>query len=236
MRWRQWSGGLAVSAAAACGTVVELPPPGDRIPVVEGLLLADSTTSLFRIVWEVNAEQGLDAEPVPSDQVHLELAGRTGPAARLVPVADSPAFHRAALPIVRGGTYRLAGRLAGRSVTAVATIPLRFDVMEPTEPLVLRADAIGRPAFRWGASGAAAFYARGARLSPAIQLNTRDTAGYLAIEPPPPGTTTTALTLYAITREAEAYLFDLVAPRSNIEGAFGFLGGGIAVGRTIRWQ
>lgn len=236
MRWRRWSGVLAASAAAACGTVVELPPPGDRTPVIEGLLLADSTTSLFRIVWELNPGQGLDPEPVPDDQVQLELAGATGPAARLVPVADSPAFHRAALPILRGGRYRLAGRLAGRNVTAVTTIPVRFDVAEPTDPLVLRPDAIGRPAFRWSASGAAAFYARGARLSPAIEINTRDTVGYLAIEPPPPGTTATALTLYAITREAEAYLFDLVAPRTNVEGAFGFLGGGIAVGRTVRWQ
>jgi hypothetical protein len=50
-----------------------------------------------------------------------------------------------------------------------------------------------------------------------------------------PGSAASPLVLFAITAEADAYLFDLTNPRSNVQGAFGFLGAGIAVSRAVQW-
>jgi hypothetical protein len=223
------------AALGACATTVTLPPAG-RSPVVEGLLLADSSTALFRIVWAAPPDgPPLPAEPVLPADVDLRLQASSGLPTRLTPLADSASYFRASIAIVRGGTYHLAGTIAGRAVAASTRIPTRFDITEPSaDTLRLTGPGERRP-FRWSASGAAAYYVRGARVLPAVAFNTRDTVGELLFDRPavPPAAST--LSLFAITAEAEAYLFDRATPRSNVRGAFGFLGGGIAVVRAVRW-
>lgn len=224
---------MALGVAAGCGTMVEL-PEADAIPVVEGLLLADSATSLFRVTWALRSEHQR-AEPIAPELVRLRLSGPTG-SAPLVAAADSPGFLRAALPITRGAVYRLVGRVGDREVEAVTSVPARFEVAEPREPLWLRPDSIGRPPFRWSAVGASGFFARGARLSPGVRIDTRDTAGFLILERPDPGADSTPLTFFAISPAADDYLFGGPHPRTNIPGAFGYLGGAIAVRRVVRWR
>jgi hypothetical protein len=207
--------------------------------VVEALLLADSTSTLVRVVWAAPEPQGSPAppavEPIPAGQVELELSGTAGPAAPLVPAPDRPGHFRVALPIRPGAGYVLRGRAAGREIIAATVVPSRFDVAEPArDTITAPAGALPLIPFRWTARGATAFFARGGRLSP-LRGHTRDTAGELLLERSPTGSVLTPLTLYAISADAEAYLFDLANPRSNVVGGFGYLGGGIARRKTVRW-
>jgi hypothetical protein len=222
------------AALGACATTVSL-PQFDRAPVVEGLLLADSSTALFRIVWADPPDGPPAADVVIPADVDLRLSTTSGFPARLAPLPDSASYFRAPIAIVRGGTYHLAGTIAGRAVAASTRVPTRFEVTEPAADTLRLTGAGDRRPFRWSATGAAAYYVRGARVIPAVAVNTRDTVGELLFDHPagsPPGPT---LVMFAITAEADAYLFDLANPRSNVQGAFGFLGAGIAVSRAVRW-
>jgi hypothetical protein len=227
----------AVLPIVACGTTVELPPAPERIPVVEGFLLADSSTSLFRIVWSQPLGRPVvdSTEPVAAPLVHLVLRGPAGASGTLAPVADSAGYHRVRLAIQRGALYRLEGTVDGVGLAAETTVPSRFDVAAPGDLTAVAAGSLERLPFRWSSSGAAAFFARGARF-PFGAVSTRDTMGSLSPDVRPAGTDAPLL-LFAISEEADGYLFGQPHPRTNLRGvAFGYLGSGIAIRRTVRWQ
>lgn len=225
---------LAASALGACGTLVDLPDPGPAIPVIEGLLVAGSPASRFRLVWSEPLDGSGHARPIDPRLVRLELVA---PAGRepLTPVADSAGYFGAGLPIDPGRTYRLEGQVDGRSIRAQATIPSRFDVALPADSLVVPRDPGFLVPYRWSAEGATAFLLRGARFRSTLGPASREPDGELFFDPPPAGVAVDSLVVFALTREADEYLFTHSSPRSNVEGGFGYLGGAIAVRRIIRW-
>jgi hypothetical protein len=229
---RQRAGSLAIGwamAAVGCGDVVTVPdlaPP----PVIEGLLLADSLRSTFRIGYAATTD-GADLSPIAPDSVDLALASGAV-SARLIAVPDSAGFFRAELAIRRGGRYRLTGTVAGRSIHAETIVPSAFTIDEPADPVVVTLDEITTP-FRWHAEGAGGFLALGARLSPLAANATRDTIGLIYLDPRE--RSKSSIQVIAITAETHAYFFALTG-RGNVHGGFGVLGGGIATHRAVRWQ
>jgi len=232
---RHWSSILAVMPAlAGCRTAVEVPESPPARPIVEGMLVADTPNTVFRLVWSDPPVGFLAANPIPASQVDLELVGPTGRAA-LRPLVDSAGYFAARLPIERGARYQLSGTVADRTIHAETVVPTRFDVAEPTDPIHLVRQAAPLVPFSWTADGAPSFFLRGARFRSTFRINARSTTGELLLDPPAaPGIDT--VEILAVTREVDQYLFALVSPRSNIEGGFGFLGGAIAVWRLVEWE
>lgn len=226
---------LATSALGACRTLVDLPDPGPAIPVIEALLVAGSPASRFRLVWSEPLASSADARPIDPGLVRLDLIGPSGRAA-LVPVPDSAGSFGAALAIVAGRTYRLEGAIDGRAIRAQATIPARFDIALPVDSVAVPRQPGFLVPYRWSAEGATAFLLRGARFRSTLGEASRDLEGEIFFDPPPAGVTLDSLVVFALTREADEYLFTHVSPRSNVEGGFGSLGGAIAVRRIVRWQ
>jgi hypothetical protein len=227
---------LAVLAPVACRTVVDVPDAPPPWPVVEGLLTADSASTVFHLIWSSPPTAfPTDSRPIAADQVALELTGPAG-RVRLTPVPDSAGYFRAALAIERGARYVLAGTIGGNPIRATTVVPARFDIVLPADTLVLTEGVATLVPFDWTAEGASAFYLRGARFRTNFGANGRATSGELLVEPPAtPGNVTFEVS--AITREADQYLFSpQFTPRSNVEGGFGYLGGAISVRRVIRWE
>jgi len=229
---RQRAGSLTIGlalAGAGCGDVVTVPdlaPP----PVIEGLLLADSLRSTFRIGYAATVD-GADLSPIGPDSVDLALTSGAS-SARLIAIPDSAGFFRANLAIHRGGTYRLTGTVAGGSIRAETVIPSGFVIDTPPDPVMVTLDETTTP-FRWHAEGVGGFLALGARLSPLLANATRDTVGLIYLDPRE--RSRPSIQLIAITAETYAYFFAPTA-RGNVEGGFGILGGGVAIHRGVRWQ
>lgn len=212
-------------------TVPDEPPP----PTIEGLLLADSSRSTFRIVWPTWGHAPDGDTPIGADSVSLTLEGPGGRAS-LTPDPNSGGLFRVTLPIRAGERYRLEGTVAGRRIHAETTVPRRFRVESPADTIELGVPPPASITFRWSSEGATAYFARGARLDilASAQGATRDTAGLVYFDPAP-GASSTSYTLFAVNLDADQYLFPYPAGRSNLEGGFGYLGGAIAVGRVVRW-
>ncbi len=227
---------LALLAPAACRTVVDLPDPPPPLPVVEGLLTADSTSTVFRLVWSSPPSAfPTESGPIAAGQVALALTGPAG-RAHLAPVLDSAGYFRAILRIERGARYELTGTIRGNPIHAATVVPARFDIALPADTLVLPGGAATLVPFHWTAVGATAFYLRGARFRTNFGANGRATTGELLVDPPATRGIA-AFEVSAITREADEYLFSpQYIPRSNVEGGFGYLGGAISVRRVIRWE
>ena len=225
----------ALVLLAGCGNLVDLPEAGPPLPLVEGLLIADSAAATFRLVWTDPPGTDPAVAPIPPGQVALALTGPGG-RAPLEPVADSAGYFRARLPIERGGSYRLEGTIADRPVRAQVTVPARFDLRAPAEPIAIARDGFTPVAYRFDADGAAAFMATGARFRSTFSVSTRAPSGELFVDPPAPGAEQSTVVLFAITREADQYLFSRPTARSNVAGGFGYLGGAISLTREVRWQ
>lgn len=219
---------LWILLLAGCRSVVDLAPPGDPPPSIEGLLVAGTNETTFRLVWPLpTGATSSTPRPITPSEALLTLTDEGGLGAPLVARDDTVALYRVLLPIVAGHRYRLHGAVGDRTIEALTTVPLSFTIEEPTTDPIDAAEPIP---FRWRATGASAFAADVAVFGRTGATHTKSTSGTLRVRPGH-----AALRLWAMNRDAEGYLLNLQMPQSNVTGGTGVLGGAILVERNLRW-
>lgn len=222
----------AVILAAACGNVVDAPPPPDRQPLLELMLVAGRDSATARIAWLTPG--GADPAPVATGDVTLTVTDGAGVSAKLIPTGVPGAFGLR-LPIVAGGSYRLEGTIGGTTVSAATVVPAAFSVQSPAgEHLTLTPDGTG-PAgpfavvpLRWSGSGVAVLAADSAFILPSAHY-TRATEADLVVAG-------RRIRLVGMNRDLDGYLFGVPAPATNLAGAFGVFGGAVEVVKEVVWR
>jgi hypothetical protein len=219
--------------AGACATVVDPPLIGDRVPLVEAVLVGGDTAATFRLGWvdPVAGLSALAAEPIAPDAVALWLSGPTGPPVSLAPT-DSAAWYLALIPLVAGTSYSLSGTIDGRSIAASTTLPANFIIDSPEELIDVGRSGRVMP-FRWRADGATVYLADHGVFGESQFHHTRDTVGSIQITAPP---TTRRLTLWALNSDGERYLYQRTSPRGNVTGALGVMAGALRAARDFAWR
>src|SRR5687768_334316 len=82
-----------------CGNTLS-PPSPQKIPMVEGLLVAGASTATIRISWPATTTEGGSVRiPALDREVDLSLGTLDDLGGLLVPVIDSPGYFRASLPV-----------------------------------------------------------------------------------------------------------------------------------------
>ncbi|MCC7132167.1 MAG: hypothetical protein IT352_05950 [Gemmatimonadales bacterium] len=236
MRVSLWATLTLFVLGAGCAHVVDAPPPAARLPLVEAVLVVGTAPTPFRIGW-VDSSQAIPVLPIDPADVQLDLIG---PGARRSLVADPDSAGRFTvdLPIAAGTEYRLAGTINGQPVAGATTTPSGFSVVAPTSsPIVLPATP-GVAQFvdyRWETPGATLVLADSAFFPPGYSV-TRVDRGRLAILGRAAGMTGPTIQLWALNLDADRYLFGTPAPATNLEGAFGLLGGALARRLEVTWR
>ncbi|MFN0178799.1 MAG: hypothetical protein ACKVZ0_08330 [Gemmatimonadales bacterium] len=233
MRFTPWA--IASLAAtgwiAGCATVVDPPPTEPRVPLVEALLVAGTTEPTLRLRWA--GQIGQVPEPVAPAEAILTLTADPGSSAPVSPVDPSAGLYRAAVPIVAGRAYRLAGTIGGRAISARTTVPANLTVLAPTGPIASSVPA-ERFAFRWRSVGASAYSVDHAVFVSTRGRQTRDTIGEFILAPDG-AALPSELTIYALNADAERYLFFAASAQGNVTGGIGVLGAAITVRRPLQW-
>lgn len=228
-------GGLIVSGLAGCGNVVDLPPIADPIPLIEAVLVAGERPTIRVTLLDPGTGQ---AAPLAPDAVRLDLAGPGTGASALTPTGD-PTVFEAAVAIVAGGHYRLAGTVAGLPITAVTNLPDRFTLAEPAADTVTATSESGDPVaaipYRFAARGAASFLADSLIFDTGEHVTRFATGRLLVLARAPGGEAGPTVRLLALNRDADRYLV-AVAPSTNIVGGFGVFGGALACRVVIAWR
>ena len=220
--------------ATGCRNVVDIPPSPARIPVIEGLLIADSTNTTLRLIWaDTLGRLGDEREPIAPADVFLTLSDQGGTPVGLTARRDTVALFQVALKIRPGQRYRLSGTIAGRPVSATTVIPGPFTIDAPADRTTVRF-AVPVP-FRWRASGATTYASAQAIFGQGGYSHTADTVGQLNVRPEGVGEPST-LIVWAMNRDVQGYLYNLQVPQSNIVGATGMLGGATVTRKAISWQ
>jgi len=225
----------ALTAAGACGNVVDLPSTADRAPFVEVALIAGRSASIARVGWIDHHLPGAIL-PAPASTVDLILYNETtGRSARLTQQNDT--LFVVTLAIEAGHRYRLAGRIGDATIHATTIVPDRFEVELPTGDSIPLAAGLedflsATVDYRWHAIGATAFAVDSAWFPPG-QAATRAPIGQLIIPRRPPGSPARTLRIVAVNRDLDEYLYRTPAPSSNVVGGFGVVGAAIVAERVL---
>jgi hypothetical protein len=232
---------LAVLAPVvlACATP-PTSPLGQRLPVIQGLLIADSLEHVFTVTWTLERVTPDDRlpEPDPVDAADVSLALRlpSGEVEPLEPVAGSPGRF-----VVRGLVrpfehIQLTGNVAGIPVEASIQVPGPLTIVYPDTDTTRILSPPGTPEsrrfpFAWSAPLAGAYFP-----SPAGSALFRPelTSGEIFFFDPPD---TLALTILAVDLASAAFYaagtFNL--PRGNIPGLLGNFGAATSARRVFIW-
>ena len=226
--------GVVACADVVSGPVLPAPPP-----VVEAVLVAGATTVTARVGSTDRWTDPESGQPAPLHPVRLWLES-AGQAARFDSTPDSAGYYRARLPIVAGARYELHGSVAGLELRGATTVPGPLVLFEPggdTIPLPL--GRIARFRIRWSAPGASSLVTTDGYFvaGPAGGAGpaTRDSIADFVIAPPDRAADV-SIEWWAENADLDGYLSAGAAGRSNLEGAFGVLGGASRVRRVLRWR
>ncbi len=228
---------LLLMLGAGCAHVVDAPPPAARLPLIEAVLIAGVTPTPFRIGW-IDSSLAIPVLPVEPADVQLDLVGPGGGRQRLEADPDSAGSFTTTLPVTPGATYQLTGTIAGRRIEGTTRIPDAFTIAAPATDTVTLVGPSGETVafdYQWQANGAALVVTDSAFFPPGYSV-TRVERGRLVVIGRPAGSLGPTLRLWALNLDADRYLYGVPAPATNLEGAFGVLGGGLLRRRAIRWQ
>lgn len=219
--------GCALSLVlTGCSPVVDLPPPPAGRPLVEFLLVAGSTpTARIRIIEPEGVER-----PIDPALVRLDLVAENGARSPLSSLTAAEGTFRASMTIEPGRIYRLEGTISGAPIRSQTRVPDRLEVVEPSG--TVRAEE--RIPYRFRATGATAFSMDHGRFENSFSQS-QDTTGILFVAEFSTPTKPPELTIFAMNRDAEGYLFNVAAPENNIDGALGLFGAALAIRRPIQW-
>jgi hypothetical protein len=213
----------------------ELPEPP---PLVEVVLVAGSGVVTARVRSTAAADR--DPTPLGPDQVTLWLEAGDGASARFDRIPDSAGYYRAALPVTAGARYELRGVVGGVPTRGTTIVPGPLVLLEPpADTIPLPLGRIARLRIRWQAAGASRLLATDGYFVAAEGLGavtaTRDSIVDFVVAPPEqPGDV--AVDWWAENADLDRYLSGGGPPRSNLEGAFGVLGGASRARRILRWR
>jgi hypothetical protein len=214
--------------------------PLERLPVIQGILVAGADSQFFRIDWASSADSGIDGRPRPIDpsEVALQVSGPAGSEA-LVPFPGDSALFVLTLPILTDSTYTLDGTVGGYAVTATTQVPSAIALLAPTgdtiHVVVATACSIScRVPYRLAAPGAAFLTYAALDSLGRIQFGQPLLAdsGALALYYPAP---IARLTFSSYGPEVSAYERGDV-PRGNVSGAFGLFGGAVRISRPVSFE
>ncbi len=236
---------LAMIAAAvtACSHIVDAPRPDTRTALVEAVLVAGTDVTRFRLQWLNPAGSGT-INPIQPEEAALELIHPDGTRADWDLDPDSAGVYLAFLPITAPATYRLAGTLGGRPVSASTRVPGPLMLEPPLgDTLFLKGSqrepggaVTGRVVIAWRASGATVLVVDSAEVlfstrfthGSEADLGVRQVAAGQRVGP--------SIRFLALNREADRYRFNLTGPETNLSGAFGIFGAASETRRIVVWR
>ncbi len=232
-----------IVAVTACTHVVDAPRPPARTALVEAVLVAGTGVTRFRLRWLNPADTGA-IEPIQPEEAALELIDPDGTRADWDLDPDSAGGYLASLPIAAGATYRLAGTLGGRPVSAVTRVPGPLTLAPPLGDTLFLIGSEPRPGgtvtglvrLAWQASGATVLVVDSAE----VQFSTRFThasAADLGVRQPAAGQRVgPSIRFLALNREGDRYHFNLTGPETNLSGAFGVFAAASETRRIVVWR
>ncbi|MEO6067754.1 MAG: hypothetical protein ABJB33_00650 [Gemmatimonadota bacterium] len=231
--------GAALLFLCACGFDRPVAPT-DRLPVVQGLLIAGEDSQFFRLTWADSPDSAYAGTPDPIllTDVALTVSGPGG-TQPLVPLGSG--IFTIILPILPDSTYQLSGTIAGAAISATTRVPGAFIVAQPAADTVVITEATDCADFPdchipidLSATGATR-----------ITIEVRDSSNtILQVIEPVAGDTVltlipfknfTRLYFYALDANAAAFVYT-EEPASSVTGGYGLFGSALLVRKGLRWQ
>ena len=244
-RLRRRAGGAAVLATCilqggGCSGTVDY-TPADPVPAIQALLIAGQGQHAFWVEWTTPADQPYadTTRPVAASDVRLEIERPDGSTAAVIPDAAVPGRFTAALSIIPGEAYRLAGSVAGHVISASTTVPSPLILYEPAgDPIqpeaagcTLLCDLPYRVSPHRGAGYGFFLASRDPLRGFEGATITRDTVGVIRLVA---RSSPSQLMILALDPAAAGFLGGTGAA-GNITGAAGLFGSATAVYRTVVW-
>jgi len=223
-------------ALGACADLLD-PPPDERVPVIQALLVAGQDTQSLWVEWSTPADSVYrpPVRAIDPAQVDLRLQAPDGTATPFLPSPGTPGRFVAQVRVQSELGYGLVGVVADSTVGARTTVPARLRILSPATDTVLLRDGESVP-FVWGQVGAASY---AMRVSAGYRADYRtDTSRVIG----PCPRATCVWTVLALDTAAAAFLIVneySTAPlprRGNVRGALGFFGSATADSRVVVWQ
>lgn len=227
----------ALGGVFGCGDTVNA-PSGRPVAVVQGLVVLGQPRQSLRVEWSQPADSVFPGggSPVAPSEVHLSLMLPDQRSVPFMPAPGIPGRFDAETTVEAGALYRLFGAVAGVTVSAEARVPAALTILVPASDTLRISGATCivtcSVTYHWFAAGAVAYdYSQypvdgQASISRAV---TRDTLGTLTLTRQ---ADTTLLRVFAYDPNAAAFLLS-GNPRSNVQGAFGFLGAASLTERVV---
>jgi hypothetical protein len=103
--------------------------PSERLPVIQGVLVAGADSQFFRLDWARSADSAWSPAPDPilAGEVALTVTGNGGTAPLLLRPGGFGVFV-ITMPIYPDSTYLLEGTVAGLPVSASTHLPKSFSI------------------------------------------------------------------------------------------------------------
>jgi hypothetical protein len=230
---------LAVLAPVvlACATP-PTSPLGQRLPVLQGLLIADSLEHAFTVTWTLErVTPGRAPEPVPVDAAEVSLALRLpdGDLEGLEPIPESPGRFVVRATVKPLDQVRLTGSVAGIPVDVSILVPGPLTIVYPdtdtTRILSSGTSSMRRFPFAWSAQSAGGYFP-----VPATAHFRHDlTSGEIVFSSFDGDTV--AFTILAVDPASAAFYAagTFNVPRGNIPGLLGVFGAATSARRVFIW-
>jgi hypothetical protein len=232
---------LAVLAPVvlACATP-PTSPLGQRLPVIQGLLIADSLEHVFTVTWTLERVTPDDRlpEPDPVDAADVSLALRLpdGDLEGLEPIPASPGLFVVRATVKPLDHVRLTGSVAGVPVDVSIQVPGPLTIVIPDTDTTRILAPSGPPEsrrfpFAWSALLAGAYFPW---RSGSASFRPELTSGEIFFFDPPD---TLALTILAVDSASAAFYAagTFNVPRGNIPGLLGVFGAATSARRVFIW-
>lgn len=230
---------IALALLDLGGCNADIQAPTVQAPVIQSLLVARDSLQSVWVEYRIPADSGFGpgVRPVPQALVQLSLILPDGSSVSFTPAPVNPGRFDAAVTVVHGGRYRLAGTVTGIPVSAETTVPDSLDIRIPLADTVSIAGSCGFCSlpYRWFAGGAEAyFYVHLETDTSGFRggSSTTDTAGVLRLLQ---SQGTTRLTVFALDAHAASFLLP-TTPKNSVTGVFGLFGSASRGERWILWQ
>lgn len=214
--------------------------PSERLPVIQGVLVAGADSQFFRLDWARSADSAWSPAPDPilAGEVALTVSGNGGSAPLVLRPGGFGVFVMT-MPVYPDSTYRLEGTVAGLPVSASTRIPKSFVIGALTGD-TLKVDSAAVCAFG-RCRVPLAITAEGAE---DVVVSAFDTAGASLVGTFVDGGELSLFVAYGaptvaqlefLAREENAARFgSLDDAKSSITGGFGVFGGALRVSAVVK--